>query len=106
MTHTDICKQVVIDFAKDKIEIHIIDNGTGYRRNGVPFHYGCEDGFSDCFGNDETGKCYFIEVKTLKYKTLSKEQKAFLTRKGMRGCICYVAMENPDGKGYYLIPWK
>jgi len=105
LTHSDICKQVIIDFAKKQWRMYTVDNGYAYRKDGHMFKYGTEEGFPDDFGHTNKGQTVYVECKTIN-DSIRPKQKAFLDRAKRNGCLCYIARENVMGDGYELTEWS
>lgn len=108
-----------------------------YKKGNVrPMHFGADNGTSDLFGDELIDMCLcpslrddpktdlkicayckikykipipcYVEVKTIAYPKLSKDQINFMNAQKARGARCYVAMENEDKseKIYTLREWE
>ena len=104
-THSKIIKQVQIDWTADH-RGRLFQNPTGYA-NKEHVHYGLHEGSSDLFGfeyiNDYPIVCS-VEVKTIAYPKLSKDQIVWLNMIVKCGGRAYIAREHNDR--YILEVWE
>lgn len=95
--HACIVKQVQIDWTAQH-RGRLFQNPTGYASQ-EHVKYGLCKGSSDLIGFEYiNGKPIFcaVEVKTLAYPYLSKDQKIFLDALIRLGCCAYIAKEAGD----------
>jgi len=103
--HERIKNKVLTDYADRTVyELHDNKQAFGETESGFKAQFGLGKGTSDIVGFCvNTGLFVAIEVKTLAYKKLSKEQKAFLKRVYDSGGIALVAYQEFSETGYRLI---
>lgn len=90
------------------------DNETGsayrdYKGKRSYVKYGLDKGSPDLIGFEIIeGVPIFcgVEVKTISYSKLSKEQTEWLNMLVVFGCRAYVARESNNDNGYILEEWK